>query len=317
MRIISFALMFLCFVLPQYFNAVASDRALAHTEKERIIYNNALDGAVEDAVSGLAEYDSGDEIYLNKDAAVECFFQSLYSGFGILEDEERQEWMKLYVPIVLVTDEDGYYIYHNYQVTGDDGKHIYQEWSEKCAYSFVYQKYVCAFTLTNQLRVLDTESGSCYEGNFHDLKGQLPEIPFLASDASYQTVRQMAVADCISESMEYYMNQHNRIARDYGISYQFFLPDIPDEDWARTISDVSVMVLFQGYPYESIDGFYNRVETSAARILKKKYYYITRSDGILYYHESSCSKVTDRSVPYESTKECAALGAYPCQDCTP
>ena len=317
MRIINFALMFLCFVLPQYFHAVVNDRALAHTEKERIIYNNALDGAAEDAVSGLAEYDSADEIYLNKDAAVVCFFQSLYSGFGILEDEERQEWMQLYVPVILMTDEDGYYIYHNYQVTAEDGRHVYQEWSEKCAYSYVYQKFVFAFTLTDQLRVLDTESGNCYEGDFHDLQGQLPEIPFLASDTSYQTVRLMAVADCISRSMEYYINHHNRIARDYGISYQFFLPDIPDEDWARTISDVSFMVVFQGYPYESVNGYYNRVETSAARILKKKYYYITRNSGVLYYHEASCSKVTDKTVPYESAKECAHLGAYPCPECSP
>lgn len=317
MRIINFALMFLCFIFPQYFNAVVSDRALAQTEKERIIYNNALDGAVEDAVSGLAEYDSGDQVYLNKDAAVEQFFLSLFSGFGILDNEDQQEWMKLYVPVVLVTDEDGYYIYHSYQVTDENGKHIYQDWSEKMTYSYVYEKYVCSFSLTDRLRVLDTESWQCYEGDFHDLMEQLPEISFLADDTSYQTVRQAAVSDCISESMEYYINQHNRIAHDYGISYQFFLPEITDEDWSRSISDVSFMVLFQGYPYESVDGSYNRVEISAARILKKKYYYITKIEGVLYYHEESCNKVTDRSVPHETARECAGLGAYPCPDCSP
>ena len=49
------------------------------------------------------------------------------------------------------------------------------------------------------------------------------------------------------------------------------LPLIEYEEWYRTIQDISMLVLFQGYPYgNSITGTYNRVAIGGARIAKRK-----------------------------------------------
>ena len=125
--------------------------------------------------------------------------------------------------------------------------------------------------------------------------------------------------------MEYYINQHNKIARQYGISYKFSLPFISEDDWARTINDISLFSVFQGYPYVSTNpklGFLNIYAIGGARIVKPDAYYITEENGKKLYHLSLCKKVINaapevKSQVYGSRQECALQGAYPCPDCRP
>ncbi|BCN32385.1 hypothetical protein [Anaeromicropila herbilytica] len=112
---------------------------------------------------------------------------------------------------------------------------------------------------------------------------------------------------------------HNRIAEHYGITYQFALPYIEKEEWYRTIDDIGLFVVFQGYPYGLNTGdVFNQYSYAGARIRKTRCYYITKeADGKRYYHKATCSKVTNKDYPYYNKKDCALEGAYPCPECNP
>lgn len=310
---ILFAVIFICLSLPR---SIKTDHIQTMVKKQKE-YNQALDASVQDAVFNLVEMDSAQKVQLNKDEAVQRFFKSLYSNFGILQDVYKQEQLKIYVPVILITDEDGYYIYYSHFEEKDGSPVLYQNWTEKKAYSYEDERYVYALTLGNFIRIYDKQSNEVYEGDYHDLAAMMPGSTILASEAVFEECRRTYVVESIVNDMNYYINEHNRIARFYGVTYNFALPSIQQEDWYRTIDDISFMVVFQGYPYGSSRDYYNRYEIGGARIRKTSSYYINMDNGIPVYHRSSCSKIVDRLEPYYTKLECAREGAFPCTECNP
>ena len=118
--------------------------------------------------------------------------------------------------------------------------------------------------------------------------------------------------------MNYYINLHNNIAGQYGITYQFWLPRIAKTYWYQTIDDISMLVIFQGYPYNAAGlDTYNRYALSGARIKKSNAYYITEKNGLKLYHKANCKQIGSFGVPYYTKEECAMEGAFPCPDCNP
>ena len=118
--------------------------------------------------------------------------------------------------------------------------------------------------------------------------------------------------------MKLYINKHNHIASQYGITYTFALPTISDDDWNRTIDDISMMILFQGYQYgTSRTMVYNRYTISGARLRKSQLFYIQEYNGKKYYHTEDCELLTDKSDVYKTKEECAKEGAFECPICKP
>lgn len=310
---IIFSVIFLCMFLPV---KIQSDIVQALTLK-KVMYNQILDGAVQDAVENLVEKDTEDTLALNREEAVHKFYHSLYSGFGILDSPDKQEELNLYLPLLLVTSEDGFYIYYNQLIEEGGDTRVYQCWSEKYTYSYEDGNCIYRFTLGDKLILLDQESGELLEGNYKDLALLYPDNLILKDRAVFEEVRRRSIIDTITEYMQEYINSHNRIAEHYGIDYAFALPVIENEEWYRTIDDVSFLAIFQGYPYEIANERYNRYEIGAARLRKTQPYYTTIQQGTAYYHKAGCAQVTDRSRPIYTRKECAMQGAFPCLDCNP
>lgn len=310
---ILFAAIFISISLPAN---MKTDNIQAMVKKQKE-YNQALDASVQDAVYNLVEMDSAKKVRLNKDEAVERFFQSLYSNFGILHDKDKQEQLRLYIPVILITDDDGYYIYYNHLVNQNGSTMVYQNWTEKKTYSYEDERFVYAFTLGSFIRIYDKASNEIYEGDYHDIGKLFPDSRILNDDAVFDECRRSYVVESIVKDMNYYINEHNRIAQFYGVTYNFALPSIQQEDWYRTIDDISFMVVFQGYPYGSYREYYNRYEIGGARIRKTSSYYINMDNGIPIYHRNSCSRVTDRMEPYYTKADCAGEGAFPCVECNP
>jgi uncharacterized protein YeeX (DUF496 family) len=57
---------------------------LAAIINQKVEYNKALDSAIDDSVINLVEVDRQRELVLNKEKAVEQFYQALYANFGIM-----------------------------------------------------------------------------------------------------------------------------------------------------------------------------------------------------------------------------------------
>lgn len=299
-----------------------NSNTLHSKELERIQYNNAIDQAVQDAITDMVESDDGLNVIVNKERILDNFYNSLYANLGTMENVENQDWLKMYVPVFLVTDVDGFYIYRGF----DQDNHLYRDWTEKMPYSYKYGDYIFSFTINKIVKVLDLTSSSVYEGDYRDIAflPELASIPFLHDAASFDTIRRTTITNSIMRGMSESINIHNKLAKTYGFSYDFYIPAISNDDWDRTVDDIGILVLFQGYPYHSAaDKYFNCYEFGGSRTVKKEHYYITNEITQKYYHREDCIKFHNPSfkdslnTPYDSKKECSLKGAYPCPVCKP
>lgn len=289
---------------------------------EQIRYNDAVDNAVDDALDAArVEVDDGQSIFINKDEAVNFFFKSMYASFKIQDDRAKQELIKLYVPVLMFTEKDGYYIYHAQEYTRSDGSAaVSYGWTEKRKYSYESDadNLLVIFTLGEDITIYDQTSSERVDGNYKDLAQIYPDVSFFQTESEFEEVRRSCIIGHLTEDMGYFINHHNSVASRYGISYQFSLPAVEKSDWYRTIDDVSLMALFQGYPVSmGYDVTYNRFAIGSARIRKEGLYFVTQESGTMYYHREGCEELVemDKKEAYFSQKECAQKGAFPHECC--
>ncbi len=303
--------------------------------KEQIDRN--LDAAIDDGAARLVQVDDNNNILINKDAAIESFYISLNSSFHILEDQDAIQKLNLYIPVVIVTMEDGYYIFYSDTYKKSDGSTcLSKRWSEKFPYFYEDEDFIYGFTLGDTVKlydknaVLDAEGDqTVYVIDYHDLRTMDEYAAFrthspdsiLLSEESFTKVKKSVMLDCIESSMAYYASHHNRIASQYGITYNFSLSDIRENEWDESLKTNSMFVVFQGYPYGDETGeTYNRVASAAAKINKKEVYYIEQVGWYLVYHRSTCPKLKKEEKilyseePFYNVEECVRVGAYaaPC-----
>jgi hypothetical protein len=281
-------------------------------------YNRFLDSAVDDGTRDLVEIDSRREIYLNKEKAVEQFFVSLYSNFGVIEDELKQRKLQEHIPIILVTDQKGFYLYYLDTYETNEGIIIGGRWSEEYPYTYEDDNYIYNFTLGDTVTAYIKSANAIITGNYKEL-GTLYTDSVMAKD-TFDTIRRLAIIHKLENKMNYYINRYNTIAYQYGITYQFWLPSIDKADWYRTIDDISMFVIFQNYPYYtgSLDT-YNRYGFGGARITKSNLYFVKVINGIKYYHKEECAYLDINGLEnaYFTKEECALEGAFPCLNCNP
>jgi hypothetical protein len=304
-------------------------------DREQI--DRILDTAIDDGVTSLAQVDGNNNLSISKDAAIKSFFLSLYSAFGVLDDKDNQEKLNLYIPVVAVTMEDGYFIFYSDEYLGTDGHpYVSKRWSEKYPYYYEDGDFIYGFTLGDIITLYDKSgilegSGSpaVYTMDYHDLqtkeeysafRKEHPES-FLLEDEAYKLVRKSSIINCMEDTITSYTNRHNRIAEEYGITYNFSLPVIRDDEWARFIDDISMFVIFQGYPYgNGTDEVYNRFASAGAKFTKRKGFYIEQKGWYRIYHRSNCPELSDDAIIledeiYYDAEACVKEGAYACPVC--
>lgn len=105
------------------------------------------------------------------------------------------------------------------------------------------------------------------------------------------------ISECLNEEINV---EHNRFAAYMGSTYDFYLPEITDDDWINTIDDITVMAFVQGIPVGTTEGvFYNSYALGGSQIVKKDYVYMNKmksnysSNEMFIYHKPSCRIFTD------------------------
>ena len=297
MKSYHFALVFIAiFVVVLITTDIKTDNLKEVIENKDEINRN-LETALDDGVTNLAEVDNSNNISINKENAVNSFFMSLYSSFGIFSDKESQEKMNLYIPVVIVTMEDGYYVFYSDEYIGLDGKtYVSKRWSEKLPYYYEDSDFIYSFSLGNLVTVYDKNEiiqsetfERIFSMDYHDFRENEDFTNYkiskpnsiLLKDEAFELVRKGSIIRSIEEAMAYYTSRHNNIAAQYGITYNFSLPGNNDKEWVPYIDDVGMYVVFQGYPYGNQMGeTYNRGASSVAKISKYKIYYLEQKAGI-------------------------------------
>ncbi len=331
MRITNLAIIFVLIAVPFVMISNLKLWDMKAVSIKTLEINRLLDSASEDAASALTEVGEDGRVTINKENAVEGFFNSLYINFDVLSNSTLQKKIQGYVPVVAVVDYDGYYIFSQETYEGASGysetKHV---WKPKKMFSYSDGRYVYAFTLDDYVTVYDTMDAAnkvFYEGYYEDIKSFVSGS-IMDSREIFDQTRRNVIVDSIKADINYFINRHNKVASKYGITYNFAPPSIPDEDWYRTISDVGVIAFFQGIPIGTGGEVFNSFAIGGGRLVKQQKYYVVHtgdSASINYYHRQDCEQLPRRGGQidweatdvYSSRKECAGKGYYPCPECQP
>lgn len=296
-----------------------------------------LDIAVDDGAVRLVEVDNSNHVILNKEKAVTSFFSSLHSSFAILGDQEAGARLNLYVPVIAITMEDGYFLHYSDEFKGTDGfTYTAKRWSEKLPYCYEDKDFIYGFTLGNVVSIYDKngllgggEEQRIYSMDYHTIRLEDEFLDFrkarpnhlLLKDELFEFVRKNTILGCIEEAMSYYTSRHNNIASQNGISYQFSLPAMRQEQWVPFLDDPSMFIVFQGYPYgEEAGETYNRIAAAGAKVSKNRIYYIEQKDWYLVYHQKGCPELLTEDIIiwddiYYNPMACVREGSYSCPVC--
>ena len=294
--------------------------------------NPSLTSATSDAINYLSKTGSYGSGSINKEEVLNKFFASLYSSLGIISDMSAQAEIEMYIPVILLCDIDGYYVYYYDEYKGADGNtYIERIWSEKLPYSYEDDYFVYRFTLSDMVYLYDKNNLTGREEDVirSDYK-EFQNNPFYASfktiyndcillnDEEFMLVRKGTIIDTLEKAMAYYTSRHNYIAAKQGITYSFSFPAGKQDEWAQYIDDVNLLVVFQGYPYgPERDYTYNKIASAGANIVKKPRYYVEEKSWYMLAHKQGCEKINESTTLlediFDSLEECVKLGAFCCE----
>lgn len=332
MKIYHFALLFLIFFLGVVIKTDISIGRLKAIENENKEITSSLTSATSDAVNYLSKTGSYGKGNIKKEEVLTTFFSSLYSSLGIISDMSVQAEIEMYIPVILLCDTDGYYVYYYDEYKGaDNNTYIERMWTDKLPYSYKDEHFTYRFTLTDMVYVYDKAKllniGEAVTlGDYKEFQTspmyadfrRLHSSSILLNDESYQLAKKGAIIGKLEDTMAYYTSRHNSIASRQGITYSFNFPTGKEDEWAQYIDDVNMLVVFQGYPYgPDRDYTYNKIASAGANIVKKQRYYVEEKSWYLLVHRQGCEKLIDNDMIYEETfdtiEECVKLGAYSCE----
>lgn len=137
-----------------------------------------------------------------------------------------------------------------------------------------------------------------YEYNGSDIKVDASE---------FHKIRRKTIIDIVLSILRKEVNEHETYANLIGVTYDFNVPAIDNQEWNNTINDISVLAFFQGMPIGT-DSFYNNYSLGGARIVQAKYIYGTPDKK---YHKHNCSRVIDASGEIDMSRvEGIFINAY-------
>lgn len=319
MKITDLAILFIIITLPFTILLGIKTTNLNNGLYRRIEMNRIIDTAVEDGVANLIMVGGDKDITINKDRAIETFFNSLFLNMDVVGDSIAQKKIVGYIPVIAVIDYNGFYILSSQEYTATYGyKEIKPVWKTKVPYSYTDGSYVYSFTLDDYLEIYDIVNGNFHKGLYSDLKAVIPS-DIIQKDSLFQDVRRRTIIEALKREVNQGINNHNLIARQFGITYSFSLPAIDNEEWNKTIDDVGMLVFFQGMPLGIGNERYNNYALGAARVFKgHKYYLQTNSiNGLTYYHREDCPLLMTKEELVDSRRDAAKAGALPCRECNP
>lgn len=345
MKVTDLAIAFILIILPStlILDYKTMDTSLALYENVRV--SRVIDAAVEDATESMFSEGVSNKAALNIDMAYESFIDTLYKNFQMIDDEVNRRTIEGYIPCLVAIDYDGYYIMKHIEYKNSINEtQIKMSWMPKKSYSYSDSRYIYSLTLGNDITVYDTYTQQIYKDTADNFiaNGSLPGSELLSDDPyipgdemqDFDVRRRNAIIAGLQKDIGDVINNHNKIALYYGITYYFSLPTVEHADWLKTIDDIGLLAFFQGMPMGKSGEYANIFSLGGTRILKTSKYYLD-VDGtpdskyaggyIFYYHTSEecpylrpapAFRPADGYPSRDDAKECAKEGYFPCSHCS-
>ncbi len=319
MKITDIAIIFVIITLPFLLLLRIKSENLHSVEYKSILLNKYLDTAVEDATDAMIIRGENDKVAISRDKALNVFFDTLYTNLNLADNEISKYTLQGYIPVIVLIDYDGFWIYSMEAYKNDAGEEIGEMiWKPKKSFAYEQEGFVFLFTLDDYVQVFDIKNNKFFEGKLEAVKAYLPNSELLQDEALFEQVRKRIIVECIKNDVNTEINEHNKFARLFGITYNFIPPVISNDDWQNNIEDIGILSFIQGIPIGLSGERYNSYSLGAARVVRKEHYFIQQSDnGLYYYHREQCPLVTSKEQIYDSRQQCAIKGAFPCKSCKP
>lgn len=318
MKLIDLVIVFIIIIVPFCVITIFQNKSMEQFIQKQIEMNHILDAAVTDGVAVLVENGDGYKIVINKELCVSTFYQSLFVNLNITLDEYAKTKIKGYIPVIIILDYDGYYALSLESFKGEDDLDRLQPiWQPKKVYAYQDDAYIYGFTMDDFVTVYCKNTDEFHQGRLMDLKPKVCDS-LLSDEQLFDEVRRRTIIETLQDDISRLINEHNEVARGFGITYQFTLPVIEEEEWYQTVDNIGMLVFFQGLPTGIEGTYYNQYAFGGAQILKGEGYYIQEAgNGLPYYHRDSCTELSEKNLYFRTPEECALEGAFPCEICKP
>ncbi len=345
MKVTDLAIAFILIILPSTLILDYKTMDTSMAVYENVKMSRVLDAAVEDATDSMFAGGMSEKVSMDIEKGYEGFIHTLYKNFQMIDDELSRRTVEGYIPCLVAIDYDGYYIMKHVEYTRWDGfnniTEIKMVWMPKQSYSYSDAKYIYSLTLGNEITVYDKGTEKIYKDTADNFitNGILTDSELLPDGPDTDEIklqdfdirRRNAIVENLQRDIADTINNHNSIAKYYGITYYFSLPTVEHNDWLKTIDDAGFLAFLQGMPMGKSGEYANVFSLGGTRVFKTSKYYLdvdgTPSSsilggGIFYYHTSEeCSYMNPATRPTEgypardSAKDCAKEGFFPCEHC--
>lgn len=293
-------------------------------------YQNYLTTATYDAAKEMHQ-SMVDNIALpeekDREKVIKTFFNSLAMDFGYTTNEDMNR-LHLYVPVVALIDTNGYYIAYNYEGKDPDtNEHklfsvitSINTWTTNL--SGEKGTYIVRYYLGHLVSVI-TPDGDEFYGSQEDVLSNLSGYSSVDADKFktelgftetpnetdalnlYDSKRNSVIIMETEEKIEYYINQHNKIAESYNTSYTFSLPETDQDDWIRLVQNPTCIAFLQGMQVSNTTGYLNIYSLSGGELSKNKELSFANTDGTKQYYKDNddplSSSQTSGYMPNESS----------------
>ncbi|TYQ16012.1 UNVERIFIED_CONTAM: hypothetical protein Cloal_2513 [Acetivibrio alkalicellulosi] len=331
MKITDMAMIAMIILLPSSVLLDTSQKNSVQAQNYKERYTNILRVAVEDASNALLyrEYSQelvGDQytkkhyldIDLNLEYALDRYYETMFMNLNIEGNKIEQQNFKIHNPVKIVTGFDGYHVHTWENVQTPLGySEMMEIWLPKKPYSHYDQNsnLIINFTLSDFIYVYDVVTGEWIEGYRNEIFNEYPHCRVFEPHI-FDLLRRQTIVQMIQDDLERYTIKYNYIAKQYNLGYIFTMPMIKEDEWQNTIEGISFISFIQGLPVKGFDNLViNTYGFGGARISKQSYYYGNIIDDARYYHIEGCFE--DVSARFNSRKDAAKEGYYPCVNCKP
>ena len=253
----------------------------------------------------------------------ELFFHTLSAGLAGFGDEDTELELALYVPVLAVTMEDGFYLCVLERADIGGETLLVRRWTECMPYAFEDSSYVYRFLTTGPVMVYDKRMKKTYELTLEQvqndpvLSAQFASSQVFASEENFKTYRQAAIVNSIEKRVTLALNRQAYLAGDFGCNISYACPsflDVLPEGAAGAF-----VAVYQGLPSRVKTSYTYSGVKSASFIKEKQLYYVAEPEGGAYYrlaHREGCAHLTG-SERERIDRETAihVYGAYGCPDC--
>jgi hypothetical protein len=274
-------------------------------------YTEYLTSATYDAAKKMKDGSNGEAVMPQKsdrEKVVNTFFNSLALNFGYDTDEDMEK-LHTYVPVLVLVDNDGYYLCYNNNHKKDNVNYLQSvitdinTWSAETKDQTMLVRYYLGNKVDVTFLKAGTYGGKTYNvgdfisGTYDEIykkidngsnPNDLTSLGFNNASTFIKKRNELIIPD-IQSKVEYYINHHNEVVSAIDTSYVFEMPMTSQDDWVRVLENPTCIAFLQGMQLSNSKKYLNIYALGGGEVRKTdtvSYYNVDETTHVKRYYEA-------------------------------